>query len=189
MAIGPEEKRNIAELRKYASAHGTDLVQRFIEWFAGDEPRSDALSCERSEEIALWYCTADDGFSLLGCVHRVVKDAFFATVRSASPDVEEKAWWLSRAAIDDHDIYLAAAALRQMDAPAWDVLIREGLHLPKKEQWTDGLEKAEWHLAHPPLVALPSLGPALAKPATLPPVIRDRNDLRKRYMTPEADAA
>ena len=187
MAVGPDERRRVAELRRYASGHSTASVQRFLDWFEGAELRSDELFCERSDEIALWYCTEDDGFALLACVHHVVKDAFFAALRSQSlPDLEEMAWWLSRAAIDDHDIYLAGAALRRMDAPAWDVLVREGLHLPKKEQWKDGLEKAERTLNHPPPVALPSLRAAKSKLAIGAPLDCVRVDVRKRFLTDEA---
>ncbi|MEO5725620.1 MAG: hypothetical protein ABI134_31035 [Byssovorax sp.] len=132
-AIGPDERHKVVELRRYASTHGTPSVQRFIAWFANHELRSEDLQCELQGEIALWYCTPDDGFALLKCVHHVVKDAFFAAVRSqSSADMEETAWWLSRAAVDDHDIYLAGAALRRMDSPAWELLVREGLALTKQ---------------------------------------------------------
>ena len=190
MAIGPDERRRVAELRRQASGHGTASVQRFLDWFDGAELRSDELFCERSDEIALWYCTEDDGFALLACVHHVVKDAFFAALRSqSSPDLEEMAWWLSRAAIDDHDIYLAGAALRRIDSPAWELLIREGLHLPKKEQWKDGLEKAERTLNHPPPVALPPLGALEAPPGIGSLLSRSRSDIRKFFTTAEAEAA
>jgi len=190
MAIGPDERRKVAELRRYASTHSTASVQHFLEWFAGISPRSDELLCERRDEISFWYCTADDGFALLTCVHHVVKDEFFAAVRSrSSTDLEEMAWWLSRAAVDDHDIYLAGAALRQMDSPAWEVLIREGLHLPKKEQWKDGLEKAEWNLNHPPPIALPSLPNEETKSRIGSPLSLGRSNVRKLFTTPEADAA
>ena len=190
MAIGPDERRRAAELRRYANEHGTASVRRFLDWFGGAEVPSDDLLCERREEIALWYCTEDDGFSLLACVHHVVKDAFFAALRSQSPsELEEMAWWLSRAAIDDHDIYLAGAALRRLDSPAWELLIREGLHLPKRAQWKDGLEKAERTLNHPPPVALPPLS-ALAAPAAIGSLLsRGRSDVRKLYTTAEAKAA
>src|SRR5512132_3897591 len=84
MAIGPDERQKIVELRRYANTHGTPSVQRFVEWFANHEPRSEELQCERQNGIALWYCTVEAGFSLLKCVHQVVKDAFFAAVRSQS---------------------------------------------------------------------------------------------------------
>lgn len=187
MAIGPVEQRKLAELRRYAKTHGTAAVQRFIEWFAGAAPRAEDLLCEQQEDIALWYCTADDGFALLKCVHHVVKDAFFAAVRSqSSTDMEETAWWLSRAAVDDHDIYLAGAALRRMDSPAWELLVREGLHLPKKEQWKEGLEEADRALAHPPPIAV-SLLAYDPGPAAISPVLkRYRSALRDLFMTPEA---
>ncbi|MFS8065575.1 MAG: hypothetical protein ACMG6S_04305 [Byssovorax sp.] len=187
MAIGPYEQRKVAELRRYASTHGTPPVERFIEWFANHELRSEDLQCERQNEIALWCCTAGDGFALLKCVHHVVKDAFFAAVRSqSSADMEETAWWLSRAAVDDHDIYLAGAALRRMDSPAWELLVREGLHLPKKAQWKDGLEAAERTLDHPPPVAtsLPAHKPAIATIGST--LMNKRSELRNLFMTPEA---
>jgi hypothetical protein len=187
MAIGPDERRRAPELRRYASEHGTASVRRFLDWFESEESRSDVLLCERAEKIALWYCTEDDGFSLLACVHHVVKEAFFAALRSqSSSDLEEMAWWLSRAAVDDHDIYLAGAALRRIDSPAWELLIREGLHLPKKEQWKDGLEKAERTLNYPPPAALP---PPSAPAGIGSLLSRGRSDLRKLFTTAEAEAA
>jgi hypothetical protein len=189
MAIGPDERRRALELRRYASEHGTVYVRRFLEWFGRAELPSDELLCERREDIALWYCTEDDGFSLLACVHHVVKEAFFAALRSQSSDLEEMAWWLSRAAIDDHDIYLAGAALRRIDSPAWELLIREGLHLPKQAQWKDGLDKAERTLNHPPPLALPPPS-ALVAPAAIGSLLsRGRIDVRKLFTTPEAKAA
>jgi hypothetical protein len=187
MAIGPEERRKVAELRRYASTHGTPSVQRFIEWFASHEPRSEELQCERQNGIALWYCTVEDGFSLLKCVHQVVKDAFFAAVRApSSADVEEMAWWLSRAAIDDHDIYLAGVALRRIDSPAWEMLVREGLHLAKKEQWKEGLEEAERALDRPPPVAVSPLAHKPAVTTIGSTLMNKRSELRSLFMTPEA---
>jgi hypothetical protein len=155
MAVGPEERGRITEVRRIARDHGSAAAEQFIEWFAGRERCSDELACERQGEIALWYCAERDGFSLLECVHRVVKDAFFQAVRArSSPEIEEMAWWLSRAAVDDQDIYLAAAALRWVASPAWEVLIREGLHLPDEKDWRVGLEKAAWHMERPPAVAV-----------------------------------
>lgn len=86
--LGPDERRRAAELRRYANEHGTASVRRFLDWFGGAEVPSDDLLCERREEIALWYCTEDDGFSLLACVHHVVKDAFFARdpLRNSDPE-------------------------------------------------------------------------------------------------------
>lgn len=190
MAIGPDERRRAPELRRYANEHGTASVRRFLDWFSGAELSSDELLCERREDIALWYCTEDDGFSLLACVHHVVKEAFFAALRSQSPsELEEMAWWLSRAAIDDHDIYLAGAALRWIDSPAWELVIREGLHLPKQEQWQDGLEKAERSLTHPPPVALPPPPAPAARAAIGSLLSRTRSDIRKFFTTAEAEAA
>ncbi|MFO0757532.1 MAG: hypothetical protein U0359_13635 [Byssovorax sp.] len=154
MALGPDERGRVGELRGYAQRHGTARVRRFVDWFGGSTPVDDTLQAERQGEIALWYCSEDDAFSLLDCVHRVVKDVFFRAWKGQSPEeIEDVAWWLSRAAVSDHDIYLSAAALRRVDSPAWELLLREGLHLPEKAQWSEGLAAAEWQLEHPPLIA------------------------------------
>lgn len=154
MAVGPEERRLLRKLREAAGRRGVGRVASFLDWFATSATRSDDLCCERQDGIAIWYCDANEGFALLEAVHGAVRDELFDAIRDGDADaMEEAAWWLSRAAIADEDIWLAGAALRRVASLDWEALIRQGLQLGKKADLRKGLAKAEWHIDHPPPVA------------------------------------
>lgn len=190
MAVGPQERRLIGELRRQARTRGRGRVPSFVEWFASDEQRSDALSCERQEDVALWCCREDEAFSLLECVHRVVRDVFFEAVRSRTPDaLEDAAWWLQRAAIADEDIFLAGAALRSLALPEWKILVREALHLPKESDWEAKLAEAARYLEHPPPVVVPQPSPRVdqAPPSAIgAPLSKCRSTMRHLFASAAA---
>ena len=126
-------------------------MEKFVRWLGSGRDRDLELACERIEDAAAWYCTRAESFALFERIRRVVLDDFFHAVRAGAAEaIEEHAWWLSRAAIADDDIWLAGAALRRVASLDWEVVIREGLHLPDDADLAPELKKADWHLRHPP---------------------------------------
>jgi hypothetical protein len=106
-------------------------VEAFVRWLRSGRERDDALQAMRAEGGATWYCTQAESFALFERIHRVVREELFDALRDGVAGlIEDRAFWLSRTAIADMDIWLAGAALKRVWSPDWEVVIREGLHLP-----------------------------------------------------------
>jgi hypothetical protein len=161
VVVGPAEIAQVHRLRARSVREEPPGVERFVRWLRSGQERDVDLACERIEGAAAWYCTRAESFALFERIRRVVLDDFFHAVRAGSAEaIEEHAWWLSRAAIADDDIWLAGAALRRVNSLDWEVVIREGLHPPDEQDLTRELEKAAWHLKHPPPVLAPAKAPS-----------------------------
>jgi hypothetical protein len=145
IAIGPEEKRRGDALRRHA-ARENGRVAGFLAWFVGSELRSSELCCERREDsVALWYCAEREGFTLRDSIVRVAKAELVETIRQGSSfeAIEDVAWWLSRAAVAEADIFLAGASLRRAMSPHWEDMLRAILRLPRDRDLHADLAKAE----------------------------------------------
>jgi len=155
--LGPAEVSQAHRLRARLHREEPPRVEAFVRWLRSGQGRDEALQAERIEDGVAWYCTQPESFALFQRVHRLAREELFEAVREGDADaIEENAWWLSRAAIADQDIWLAGAALRRVASLDWEIVIREGLQLRGKYDLTAGLAKADWHLDHPPPVPLRS---------------------------------
>jgi hypothetical protein len=169
VVLGPAELDEAHRLTSRSVLKEPPNVERFARWLRSTRKRDDELCCERLEDdgkvAAAWYCTRLESRVLFERIHRIVMEEFFQAVRSSSAArLEDASWWLSRAAIADEDIWLSGAGLRRAVSPDWELLLREGLRLPRGADLSAGLTKAEWHLEHPP----PGMMPIEARPRPLP---------------------
>lgn len=154
--LGPSEIRQARRLKPPAMSAEPPTVEKFIRWLPSNQAtRPDGITCQRLDLVkaVVWYCSKAESSALWERIQRMVEEELFKAVTSGNRDaIELVSWWLSRAAVTQQDIFLAAAGLRRVASPTWKVMIREGLRLPDEKDWHGGLEDAEWLLDHPPPV-------------------------------------
>jgi hypothetical protein len=78
-----------------------------------------------------WYCPEDEAHALWLAILREARLAtFHAFAGGQSQSLEEAAWWLSRAALLDDDLYLAAACLKHAGSPHAEAMLQAMLETP-----------------------------------------------------------
>jgi hypothetical protein len=178
VVVGPREIERAHRLLPRRERAEPPRVEAFVHWLRVGGERDEALQAMRGEGGATWYCTQAESFALFERIHRVVREELFDALREGAPEmIEDRAFWLSRAAIADLDIWLAGAALQRVASPDWEVVIREGLHLPKDRDISAELRQAEWHLDHPPPVGMQGAvakGPSYPRRAAIGALFRAR---------------
>lgn len=170
VVVGPGEIERAERLEPRSVLGEPSRVARFVRWLlTGGDPGE--ISCQKVQNTAVWYCSKAESFALFERIHSVVQDELFdamARLKAERPGarshVEDVAFWLSRAATGDQDIYRAAAALRRCGSQDWRVMLREGLRLKNEEDWARGLADANalFDSAPAPERPLPAEGPKLA---------------------------
>lgn len=168
--LGPSEIERSERLERRSALNEPRSVPRFVRWLLSGAVPGD-LTCQRIQSAVVWYCSKAESFALFERIHSVVQDELFEAIRrfkagrpGASAELEDVAFWLSRAATGDQDIYRAAAALRRSGSQDFRVMLREGLRLKNEEDWALGLAEADalFDSAPAPERPLPEVGPKLA---------------------------
>jgi hypothetical protein len=72
----------------------------------------------------------EEGHSLWRHILQAARLALISAFAQGQPKaaLEEAAWWLSRAALTDEDLYLSAAALKHAGSPDAEAMLRAMLH-------------------------------------------------------------
>lgn len=143
VVLGAAERAAAARLVEVEDRHEVRGVGAFVRWLDERAPLSEELLAQRLGDMVVWYCRLEQAEALFERIRHVATEEL---VRAASlgdsPRLYSSSWWLSRAALDDADIYLAAAGLeRSGDAGAADALLRAAFRKRAREQIEDGLAR------------------------------------------------
>lgn len=114
--LGQCELRAAARLVAHTAAEESG-PRRLIEWLAQGCPAPAPEGTSQQEGLVAWYCPEGEAHALW---ESILREARLAALRSfgGSPSLlEEAAWWLSRAALSDEDLYLAGACLKHAGSP------------------------------------------------------------------------
>jgi len=150
VVIVGERERKAGLVRR---AHEEGLrVEEFVNWLGGNEPRDEGLGCERVGDVVVWYCNPQDGYELWKRIQAAAEDEFYRALAGDRHALMAVSFWLSRASVTEHGIYLAAVGLRRAGSPHWRTLLDNGVRNRTEEERRQGLEDAEWLLKNTPRV-------------------------------------
>jgi hypothetical protein len=157
VVVGPSEIERAERMKPRSALGEPPTVERFVHSLLTGRDLSGKLDIQRVQGAAIWYCSKAESFALWKRIHGVVQDEFFEAAQlfldrrpGARTRLEEVSWWLSRAAIEDQDIYRAAAGLKRAGSSDWRIMLREGLRIKNEQGWEAGLKEAEQLLDRPP---------------------------------------
>lgn len=160
--LGERELRCVDRIARAEAARSEPArVREVLRWLAGSEARSDQLTCERLGGLIAWYCSEDEAFALWTQIQPVAREDLFAVRRSGNQEIINAAYWLTRAAMSDADIYLAVAAMRGAGYSHWRTVLEGGVQRATEDQMQEGLGGAEDLLARTPLARTSGLDPVL----------------------------
>jgi hypothetical protein len=155
VVLGPAEIERADALQPASVLREPVAVQRFVDWLREDGATGGDLDCQRIGGGAAWYCSKTDGHALFQRVHGLVVGDLYRAAQllvekrpGARVKLEEASWWLSRAVLDDGDIYLAAAGLERAGSPAWLPMLRKGLRDARDDERLEGARRL---LLQPPV--------------------------------------
>ena len=138
-------ERDVAALRS-CCAPQTHSFHAFLRWLRHSrDARAD--NAERIPRVGavVWYASTEDCRAaythLRGTARGHLRQAL--AVGHPTAEIVDLAWWLSRTAVDDEDVYLAGAALRAAGSPDWEAAVREGLALRPNADIGEGMWRAE----------------------------------------------
>ncbi len=95
-------------------------------------------------DAVAWYCRPAEAVGLFQRIRRRAQDKVVQALKKGDREhLYRYCWWLSRTAVDDADIFLAAAGLEQCDAGMADVLLGATIGRKKTpDQVQEGLMSA-----------------------------------------------
>jgi hypothetical protein len=128
--LGKTELSAAARLAAHAPADEA-AATRFIHWLAQGRPEPVLELTAQLEGLVAWYCPEEEAHTLWLAILREARLAtFHAFAGGPSQSLEEAAWWLSRAALSDDDLYLAAACLKHAGSPHAEAMLQAMLTTP-----------------------------------------------------------
>lgn len=145
LVIGEREELLVPALLTSAGLDTPPRVLAFLRWVVTGSERCDELCCARVEGLIAWCTSADEDRALCSLIAGVVRVRVVERLRQASPNLRELrqlSFWLSRAAVDDADMFLAVAGLREAGHPEWRAVLRAGVRAGDDETQLREVEEA-----------------------------------------------
>jgi hypothetical protein len=123
--LGEAERRAAAHLASLVTA-GEPEVREFVFWVARGCPPAAPARAVQLDTLVAWCCSMEEAHSLWRHVLQEARLAVMSAFAQGQPPhaLEEAAWWLSRAALTDEDLYLSAAALKHAGTPDAEAMLR-----------------------------------------------------------------
>lgn len=149
--LGGRERPRARELAGLPGHEGeSPEVIAFLNWLSTDAAYSEELCCARVEDLFTWYCTREQARSLWLRIAEIAKrDMWQAAVRNQPALLQRASLWLSRAAGDEADMFLAVAGARRAEYRHWKALLDAGVRSGSEAERLNAVDKAERFL--PPL--------------------------------------
>jgi hypothetical protein len=149
--VGDRESSRCRELAQLEAAPGESAdVVAFLNWLSTDALRSEELGCACIDGLAAWYCTRAQARSLWRRIAAIAKrDVLEAAASNQSALLERASLWLSRAAGDEADMYLAVAGVRRAGYRHWQALLDAGVRSGSSASRLAAVDAAE-RLLPPP---------------------------------------
>jgi hypothetical protein len=150
VVIGEREIGRAHELTTLVAADQSERVTDVFRWLVTETDRSDQLQCTRVNGSVAWYCTRDEANALAGRIAALVRaDVLEYARRSDFSALTRAAFWLSRAAVEDSDLFLSVAALRLAASPHWEALLEAGVRTGTRTSRLAAVDEAAKCLASP----------------------------------------
>lgn len=152
--IGPRELELI-ESGSIRPPEQPGELDEFFRWVGTHTGRSDRLRCARVGEMIAWSTRAPVFDGLQAVIAEHVRTQVFTAARGRDMQrLISKSFWLSRAAVDDEDLLLAVAGLRQAGSRHWELVLDAGLPNATPESRRERLEVVAVRLRPQPTPSL-----------------------------------
>lgn len=128
--VGLAEQRVAARLASHTLTN-EPAVTAFIDWLASACPSPAPERVARLDGWVAWYCSETEAHTLWLAILREARLTLLQSFgHQPASRLEEPAWWLSRAALSDDDLYLAAACLKHAGSPHAESMLQAMLSEP-----------------------------------------------------------
>lgn len=152
--IGPRELELI-ESTPILPPHQPSELAEFVHWIGTHTPRSDRLRCTCLGVMVAWSTSVPTFAGLQALIAEHVRPQVFTAARGRDMQrLISKSFWLSRAAVDDEDLLLAVAGLRQAGSRHWELVLDAGLPNATPESRRERLEVVAVRLRPQPTPSL-----------------------------------
>jgi hypothetical protein len=132
--LGQSELRAAASLVAHTTADDSG-PRRLIEWLAQGCPEPAPERTSQLEGLVAWYCPEGEAHALWLSILREARLAALRSFGGSPSQLEASAWWLSRAALSDDDLYLAGACLKHAGSPHAEAMLQAMLEaIPTPEE-------------------------------------------------------
>ncbi|HZH77134.1 MAG TPA: hypothetical protein VEY88_13975 [Archangium sp.] len=168
--LGESEQRRAKRLSLHVPG-GEKGVTALIDWLGQGRPQPAPERVAVIDGLVAWYCGEAEAYSLWSAILREARLALLQAFGHQPPEsLEEPAWWLSRAALSDDDLYLAAACLKHAGSSHAEAMLRTLLNKPLspvelQERMSEQLLFLDAHARLAPAVQELSHPAAPARPA------------------------
>lgn len=141
--LGEREVRHASALTAQTVEGEPGRVPAFLRWLVTSERRCDQLQCERVGDLVAWYCGPEEASALWKRLAQLAREEVVRSARRGDDaELKKASFWLSRAAVGDPDIYLAAAGLRRASYRHWKALLDAGVQSVTEKERLAGVEKS-----------------------------------------------
>lgn len=127
-------KREMAAYELIDKNTSRELAE-FLFWTKTGNDRSDDIRCIRFGDLAAWYTSP--------CLIRELRTMIAKFARARTLDaarrknmnlLQSESFWLSRSAVEDRDIILAAAGLKMSGNENWQLVLKSGI-----SEWAESI--------------------------------------------------
>lgn len=144
LILGPRELRVVHELRKLGGEPEQPALDEILAWVETETLRSDTLRCVRIGELLAWNCTRALADALAARIATIARRQVTDAAREGQRhELRGASFWLSRAAVCDADVFLAAAGLRRAGFEQWEELVHAGVQSGTKARRLASVDEAE----------------------------------------------
>ncbi|MBZ4415299.1 hypothetical protein [Myxococcus sp. RHSTA-1-4] len=127
--LGQTELRAAARLAAHAPADESGPT-RLIQWLAQGRPAPAPEWTAQLNGLVAWYCPEREAHALWLSILREARLAALQSFGGSPQLLEEAAWWLSRTALSDDDLYLSAACLKHAGSPHAEAMLQAMMETP-----------------------------------------------------------
>ncbi|WP_309892165.1 hypothetical protein [Archangium sp.] len=128
--VGLLEQRAASRLVSHTLTN-EPAVTAFIDGLARGCPHPAPERVAQVDGLVAWYCSETEAHTLWLAILREARLTLLQSFGHQPPSMlEESAWWLSRAALSDEDLYLAAACLKHAGSPHAESMLQAMLSEP-----------------------------------------------------------
>jgi hypothetical protein len=157
--LGGRERPRARELAGLPGHEGeSPEVLEFLNWLSTDAAYSQELCCARVDDLFTWYCTREQARSLWLRIAAIAKrDMIEAAAHNQPALLQRASLWLSRAAGDEADMFLAVAGARRAEYRHWKALLDAGVRSGSEAERLTAVDAADRTLPSPrsPVLDLP----------------------------------
>ena len=142
--LGETELRQAKELAAGSPEGEGGRVAAFLKWLgSATEAPAPSLMAQRLGSGVVWYCSLDEASALYRVISRVAEQQMIRASNAGDDRaLYQSSWWLTRAAMDDSDRYIAAVGLERSERRMADAYLKATFRKRPPDEIEAGLAHA-----------------------------------------------